>query len=63
MTMSGPDDDGFKVDLSQFCIQLVHHSQWKSDRLFLTGSLAEILLYRETNDGNEAVASLLARKQ
>ena len=47
MTMSGPDDDGFKVDLSQFCIQLVHHSQWKSDRLFLTGSLAEILLYRE----------------
>ena len=41
--MSDDDDDTLN-NLMTFCIQLLHHLQWKSERRFLCGSIMEIPL-------------------
>jgi len=48
---SGDDDDDddisdSEVHLMAFCMQLVHQSQWKSGRIFLSGISSEIPLSR-----------------
>jgi len=44
--LTSDDDDDTSKDLMTFCIQLVHHSQWKSRRIFTCGSWVEIPLYQ-----------------
>jgi len=43
--LTSDDDDDTSKDLMTFCIQLVHHSHWKSSRILLGGSSAEIPFY------------------
>jgi len=44
--LTSDDDDDKSKDLMTFCIQLVHHSQWKSVRSFSCGSSVEIPPYQ-----------------
>jgi len=40
------DDDDTSKDLMTFCLQLVHHSQWKTTRAFSCGSCVDIPLHQ-----------------
>jgi len=40
--LTSDDVDDTSTDLMTFCLQLVHHSHWKSRRSFLCGSSVEI---------------------
>jgi len=43
--LTSDEDDDTSKDLMTFCMQLVHHSQRKAIRIFLSGSHVEIPLY------------------
>jgi len=53
--LTSDDDDDTSRDLKIFCIQLIHHSQWKSQRLLSCGSSVEIPLFAAVGQLFEAL--------
>ena len=57
--MSGDDDDSILNSLMTFCIELVHNSQWKSERRYMCGSSVEIPLRHLINKQYEISCDMI----
>ena len=52
-------DDDTLNNLMTFCIQLLHHSQWKSERQFMCGSRTEISLRHCINEDSRITDDMI----